>query len=152
MQGSFADLAAAVQEMLLGLRRGDDAAVQVKAQSYARLAKTAQKQLKRTNSSRVVVDTDESCCKVVMLLSESREVALLTLGSALRLLSREVVAPSASRWSLVVSKAFQKRRAACEEEQLQALEMEIAGLESALQAVFRRLIQCRVSLLNALSL
>ncbi|WVZ65922.1 hypothetical protein U9M48_015210 [Paspalum notatum var. saurae] len=68
-------------------------------------------------------------------------------------MSREVAAPSAtSRWSPVVSKALWKRRAACEEERLQALEMEIAGLESAVQAVFRRLIQCRVSLLNALSL
>ncbi|KAG2580569.1 hypothetical protein PVAP13_6NG356400 [Panicum virgatum] len=52
------------------------------------------------------------------------------------------------KWS-IISKTFQKL--VCEEEQLQALECSIRDLESGAELLFRRLIQCRVSLLNTLS-
>ena len=134
MQESSAELRTSVQEMQLGLKRGDDVAVQAKAQSYARLVKKAHKQLKKINI-KVVLDTDS--CRVVKLLSEARDITLLMLESTFYLLSKE---------------AFQKKRVACKEEQLQVLELGIVDLESELQIVFRRLIQCRVSLLNSLSL
>ena len=148
VQESFTELRTSVQELQLGLKRGDNVAVQARAQSYAGSVKKMQKQFKKMNS-KVVLGTD--CCRVVKLLSEAREIALSMLESTLYLLSKEIMMPSASKWSLV-SKAFQKKRVACKEEQLQVLELEIVDLESELQIVFRRLIQCRVSLLNTLSL
>ncbi|CAL4971341.1 unnamed protein product [Urochloa decumbens] len=148
IQESFAELRTSVQEMQLGLKRGDDVAVQAKAQSFARSVKKAQKQLKKING-KVVLDSDS--CRVVKLLSEARQIALSMLESTLYLLSKEIVMSSASKWGLV-SKAFQKKRVVCKEEQLQVLELEIVDLGSELQSVFRKLIQCRVSLLNTLSL
>ncbi|CAL5060224.1 unnamed protein product [Urochloa decumbens] len=148
IQESFAELRTSVQEMQLALRRGDDVAVQAKAQSFARYVKKAQKQFKKINN-KVALDSDSYM--VVKLLSEAREIALSMLESTLYFLSKEIVMPSASKWSLV-SKAFQKKRVACKEEQLQVLELEIVDLDSELQSVFRRLIQCRVSLLNNISL
>jgi len=71
MQESLAELRVISQEMLLGLKRGDDVAVQAKAQAYARLAKKAQKQFKKT-SSKVALDDTESR-RVVKLLSEARD-------------------------------------------------------------------------------
>jgi hypothetical protein len=148
VEESFAELKTSVQEMQLGLKRGDDVTVQAKARSFARLVKKVQKKLKKINS-KVVLDTDS--CRVVKLLCEAREIALSMLESTLYLLSKEVLMPSGSKWSLV-SKAFQKKGVVYEEEQLQVLELEIVDLESELQIVFRRLIQSRVSLLNTLSL
>jgi len=145
MQESLAELKTGVQELRLVLRRGDDAAVQLKIESFVRLAKKAHKPLKKTTSKA----TAEGC-RVVRLMAEARETALSLLESVSRLLPEQIGGPNASKWSLV-SKRFQKRKVVCEERQLGALERNMGDLGDGVGILFRRLIQSRVALLNILS-
>ncbi|KAG8087696.1 hypothetical protein GUJ93_ZPchr0010g10199 [Zizania palustris] len=151
MQHCFADLKATIQEMQLAGRRGDGAAVQAMVQSYyvVRAAKKAQRHFRRIGSSKAAA-SDMQTCRVLRLLAEARETAVAALETATKLLSKQIATlPSSSKWSQLVTR---KKSVAYEQEQLQVLELDIAGLEHGVELLFRRLIQSRVSLLNTLTL
>ncbi|CAM0911686.1 unnamed protein product [Alopecurus aequalis] len=142
MQESFMELKMTVQEILLALRRGEDACAQLKA--YIRLTKKAQKQFKKISKKTLSDDKD---CRVVMLMAEGRNITISLLKSTCGLLSKQVEMSKC----FLVSKTFQKTKFVCGEEQLRALEHSIGDLETGVEILYRRLIQNRVLLLNTLS-
>nr|CAB3489174.1 unnamed protein product [Digitaria exilis] len=147
MQESLAELKMSIQELRLVLKRRDNVAVQLKIESFVRLAKKAQKPLKKTTSK---VSAEGSSCRLVRLLAEARETAVSILESTSQILPKQIGSPIASKWSLV-SKKFQKTKVLCEDRQLEALERSMGNLEDGVEFLFRRLIQSRVAILNILS-
>ncbi|KQJ89358.1 uncharacterized protein LOC100845540 [Brachypodium distachyon] len=146
MQDYLAELKMSLQELQLALKRGQEAAVQFKIESFVRLAKKAQKPFKKITARKTTAEG----CRMVRLLAEAREMAVSLLESASRLLLKQIEVTNRSGWFLV-SQRLQKRRVVCEEARLQTLERSVADIESGIESLFRRLIQSRVSLLNILS-
>jgi hypothetical protein len=142
MHESFIELKMKVQELLSSLKRGDDATAQHKA--YIKITKKVHKQFKKVCKR---TTSDEKDCRVIKLLAEARSITTSVLEHTSCLLCKQIEMPKRS----LISKTFQKGKVVCEEEQLQAFECCIGDLESRVDLLFRRLIQCRVSLLNTLS-
>ncbi|KAF0898348.1 hypothetical protein E2562_007198 [Oryza meyeriana var. granulata] len=145
MNEVFTELKTIVQDLQVSLRKGDDAVVQAKIQSYIRLLKKAKKHSKKTMKK----NASDKDCKMVKLLSKAREIATSLFESTMHLLSKQIEMPKLS----LISKAFQRKNpVVCNEEQLQVLECCIGDLEVGAGLLFRRLVQIRVTLLNILSL
>ncbi|KAM0887316.1 hypothetical protein ACQ4PT_029128 [Festuca glaucescens] len=72
MQENLAELKMSIQELQLAVKRGDDAAIQLKIESFIRLAKKAQKPFKKITSSKAMAEG----CRTVRLLVEAREMAV----------------------------------------------------------------------------
>ncbi|KAF7095657.1 hypothetical protein CFC21_097773 [Triticum aestivum] len=145
MQEIFVELKTIIQDLQVALKKGDDAAVQAKIQSYTRLAKRAKKHFKKTCNKAASIKAEYG---MVRLLTKARELTASLLESTLHLLSKQIDMPKQS----LVSKAFHKKKAAIfEEEQLQELECSMGDLESEAGHLFRKLVWNRVSLLNILS-
>lgn len=142
MQENFLELKMIVQELLMAVKRGDNATTLFKA--YIQLTKKARKYFKKACKK---VTSNEKDCRVVKLLAEARLITTSLLESTSCLLTKQIEMP---KWSLI-HKTSQKGEVVCEKEQLQVLECSIRDLESGAELLFRRLIQSRVFLLNTLS-
>ena len=90
MHEDFAELKAIVQDLQLSLRKGEDAAVQAKIQSYFRLVK-AKKNFKK--ASKKVIISDKEDCRILRLLSEARDITTSLLESTVQLLAKQIVMP-----------------------------------------------------------
>uniref|UniRef100_A0ACD5Y7G4 Uncharacterized protein n=1 Tax=Avena sativa TaxID=4498 RepID=A0ACD5Y7G4_AVESA len=144
MQEIFVELKVIIRELQVALRKGEDATIQAKIQSYTRLVTKAGKHFKKTTRK---ATSDRMDCGAVSLLTNAREMTVSLLESTVHLLSKQIEVPKQS----LVSKAFHKKKVVVCKENLQDLECNMGALESGAGHLFQRLIQNRVYLLNILS-
>ncbi|KAH8509689.1 hypothetical protein H0E87_011453 [Populus deltoides] len=175
----FSSMKECLQELESSLRRrkggesGFASEVEAYIMSRKRLDKTIRKCFKNLKSITSAVDA-------VSLLTEVREISLEIFQSLLSMVSQTKARSSSHAWS-VVSKLFQSKRVSCEAELnefkkidaellvlksskdinsvqvqnalkgLEALESNIQEAVEELEAVYRRLLKTRVTILNILS-
>ncbi|XP_072972334.1 uncharacterized protein [Typha angustifolia] len=119
MRDNFSAMKINVQELQVALRRGGEAAMESKVRAFVRLAKKANKDIKKHSSNKCgsgsPVEAECGSLKVVRLLTEAREITISLLQSVSSVLAKQMIKPKTSKLSLV-SRTFNKRRVACGEE------------------------------------
>ncbi|PVH37367.1 hypothetical protein PAHAL_6G297600 [Panicum hallii] len=163
-------------EVEAAVRRRDGAAADRAARAYARLAERACADARRQRRRAGLRPSERAAGDGVHALLEARQLTVAVLERVVTALSRRVAAAGprrpANSWSTCVARAFRKSaRVACEDadettaslpskdphdgeaalrvqRELRALGDTIQQLEDGLELLFRRLVQCRVFLLN----
>jgi len=169
-------LRACALEVEAAVRRRDGAAADRAARAYARLAERACADARRQRRRAGFRTSERAADTGGHALLEARRLTVAVLERVVTALSRRVAAAGprrpANSWSTCVARAFRKSaRVACEDadetaaslpskdshdgeaavrvqRELRALGDTIQQLEDGLELLFRRLVQCRVFLLN----
>ncbi|MCD7448749.1 hypothetical protein HAX54_045690 [Datura stramonium] len=116
------------------------------------------KQMDQDTAVPVLLDADKDTVAVIRALREANAVCISFFQKILSFLCVPLLKPKPSKWSLL-SRLVQKERIAseCQEEsmsletKLETFEAYLISFEDGLEAIFRRLIRSRTSLLNILS-
>ncbi|KAJ4803980.1 hypothetical protein LUZ62_016546 [Rhynchospora pubera] len=140
-----------VQDFESAIRRGENMTMKSRVSAYIQLVKKANKDVKKNISmkSKSMAGTSP----VVLLLSEARDIVASLLQSVFSFLLKQSMSEKNVKWSLISSLVLKKASAGkyMQGEDISSLRDNVEGLENGLESLFKHLIQCRVSLLNIVS-
>jgi Arabidopsis protein of unknown function len=145
-----------IHDQETAIRRGESKAIKSSVRDLSNLVKKACKDVKKY-VPRKGESLDEESLACASLIMETRELTLSLLQAVFSSFTKQIVQEKCSKWSLS-SKLLQKRSAAYQGEKrddimdIATLLVNVEGLDSGLECLFRHLIQCRVSLLNICTL
>ncbi|KAJ3690847.1 hypothetical protein LUZ61_020011 [Rhynchospora tenuis] len=140
-----------VQDVELAIRRGEMMTMNSRVRDYIQLVKNANKDVKKNISRKS--KSMAGCSAVVLLLSEARDVVASLLQSVFSFLLKQSMSEKSVKSSLISSLVLKRTSAGkgMQEEDISSLRDNVEGLENGLESLFKHLIQCRVSLLNIVS-